>query len=486
MVTFEVDEVAAVTTRLPARPLAEVTRAGQTRDLALPYPAEPPGELLMHGRDGELPVIDHGPTHALLGAVHLAFAQHRPLVLSPDAVWLTIAQGVAQHVRIHGERLRSRLVRHEGKATLEVEVAEVPQTPEAWRAFVAAVRTKLAAHIGDGRARLFGCTFSTSTDIERFAGDIALLDTYAPYFDIWMVTLCGIPSVTLTGTADDWRAIRARIDVIAELDLEPWCRSLRPILDHFVLAAEGRADRAFWQRMVKPDEAYLGEAITGWIARLYPYLVTGHSLDVPNPLLALPIDEPRGKADHSFAVVGVVPSEVPPTLCTVRVNMCGAVEPQAVQLDAGVAVVAQDEDGRLVPMADWHIRRGRAVIQDVVERLRALPGFEPAPERVPYHGVPAELLAFWHLVDRVTLPGDRWRVLGPAKRAQREIGGRTGFPVLAAGDDELIACVRRTDDDFDVLHGYVRVSSGFLGAKVSEVGATLAEVLAKLLDGGLR
>ncbi|WP_272427393.1 DUF4419 domain-containing protein [Polyangium jinanense] len=45
--------------------------------------------------DPDLPVVDHGPTHALLGAVHLAFAQHRPLVLSPDAVWLTIAQGVA-------------------------------------------------------------------------------------------------------------------------------------------------------------------------------------------------------------------------------------------------------------------------------------------------------------------------------------------------------------------------------------------------------
>jgi len=34
--------------------------------------------------------------HPLLGAVHVAFAEHRPLVLSPDALWLTILQGVAQ------------------------------------------------------------------------------------------------------------------------------------------------------------------------------------------------------------------------------------------------------------------------------------------------------------------------------------------------------------------------------------------------------
>jgi Domain of unknown function (DUF4419) len=35
-------------------------------------------------------------------------------VLSPDAVWLTIAQGVAQHVRMNAEELRPRLVNHGG------------------------------------------------------------------------------------------------------------------------------------------------------------------------------------------------------------------------------------------------------------------------------------------------------------------------------------------------------------------------------------
>src|SRR5690349_5005930 len=42
----------------------------------------------------------------LLAAVHTAFSEHRPLVLSPDAVWVTIAQGVAHHMAVHGERLR--------------------------------------------------------------------------------------------------------------------------------------------------------------------------------------------------------------------------------------------------------------------------------------------------------------------------------------------------------------------------------------------
>ena len=44
--------------------------------------------------------------HALLAAVYTAFSDHRPLVLGPDAVWITILQGVAHHMAIHADRLR--------------------------------------------------------------------------------------------------------------------------------------------------------------------------------------------------------------------------------------------------------------------------------------------------------------------------------------------------------------------------------------------
>ncbi|MFO0950590.1 MAG: DUF4419 domain-containing protein [Isosphaeraceae bacterium] len=46
----------------------------------------------------------------LLAAVYTAFSEHRPLVLTPDSVWLTVAQGVAHHMAVHGERLRPGFV----------------------------------------------------------------------------------------------------------------------------------------------------------------------------------------------------------------------------------------------------------------------------------------------------------------------------------------------------------------------------------------
>ncbi|GGM87432.1 DUF4419 domain-containing protein [Dactylosporangium sucinum] len=43
------------------------------------------------GGDPDRPVLAPDGVHPLFGAVARAFADHRPLVLSPDAVWLTIA-----------------------------------------------------------------------------------------------------------------------------------------------------------------------------------------------------------------------------------------------------------------------------------------------------------------------------------------------------------------------------------------------------------
>ncbi len=43
--------------------------------------------------------------NVLAEAVHLSFFEHYPLILSPDAIWLTIAQGLANHVAQNAEEV---------------------------------------------------------------------------------------------------------------------------------------------------------------------------------------------------------------------------------------------------------------------------------------------------------------------------------------------------------------------------------------------
>ena len=63
--------------------------------------------------------------HSLVSAVHQAFAEHRPLLLTPDAIWMAIAQGFAQHINNNAERLRYQFVNHSSKRELKVVVEKL-------------------------------------------------------------------------------------------------------------------------------------------------------------------------------------------------------------------------------------------------------------------------------------------------------------------------------------------------------------------------
>lgn len=215
--------------------------------------------------------------HPVLEAVHTAFAQHYPLVLSPDDVWLCLAQGFALHVEANAEALRSRFVRHEGKLELELERHDfVKGSPDNdWQGCFSGWSDAIAAHLGKKRD-LVVASFSTTGPIERAASELVLMSAVQRYFGFSMVTMCGIPAVTLLGTVEDWRAIRRRAEVLAELDLTAWTAVLLPVLDQLVAAAAGNADRAFWRSIYKWDDNSGGPYVTGWINVLFPYLEEIH------------------------------------------------------------------------------------------------------------------------------------------------------------------------------------------------------------------
>ena len=402
MITFAVDNVEPAKDRLATRPIASL-HAG----------------ALACGGDPALAVIDHGDVHPLLAAVGRAFAEHRPLVLSPDAVWLTIAQGVAQHVRLNANALRSRLVRHDGKQQLVLQRGGVPSDPAEWASAIAGLRELLATQIGDGRAQLLECDFSTTTDVDRVASQIVLLDAYSPFFSYWMTCVCGIPEITLLGTPDDWRRIRERVDVIAELDLEWWCSSLRPIIEQFARAAAGNVDRAFWQRIYNPTDAYGGETITGWITRLWPYLKINSAVDTRNYMLELPIDEPKQKTVGFFKKrtvydgPGVSSNTVPATLsrATLRIVNQETKTLGAVELVAGVSAVVQDASGGLKPISGWHVEPAKKRMADVIERIFA----EHHAVRGAHEHVSgdADIVELFSTIREATLFAGKWQLAEP-------------------------------------------------------------------------
>lgn len=213
--------------------------------------------------------------HGFLAAVHTAFDLHYPLVLSPDAIWLCIAQGFAAHVKANAERLRGKFVRHAGQAEIRIRrddfVKGSPQNP--WPELFQEFSDQIAGHIGRQRDLVI-CDFSTTGPCERASSEIVLMDAMRPYFKYVVQTMCGIPEITLLGTVDDWRSIRRRVQALGEYELSPWVAALAPVVDQFIAAAQGQVDVAFWRSLYKREGGSGGPYINGWVNVLFPYLTS--------------------------------------------------------------------------------------------------------------------------------------------------------------------------------------------------------------------
>jgi hypothetical protein len=94
-------------------------------------------------------------------------------------------------------------------------------------------------------------SFSGTTDVERIAQKITVMDATKSFFSFKCLTACGFPSATLEGTADDWRLLRDNAEaLVRERCTQEWGRewpsALLPLLDKFnleydkVLAGEMR------------------------------------------------------------------------------------------------------------------------------------------------------------------------------------------------------------------------------------------------------
>ena len=92
------------------------------------------------------------------------------------------------------------------------------------------------------------------------------------YFTYATMTACGFPSVTLEGSEDDWRALKARAAKLAQFDLGWWTQHLLPFLDQFIETSAGRPDKDFWCNFYKLRAPGSGQAyIHGHIITLFPY-----------------------------------------------------------------------------------------------------------------------------------------------------------------------------------------------------------------------
>lgn len=225
---------------------------------------------------------------SLLPVLITAFANHFPLVLGPEDIWLAIATGAALHIndKDNAEKLRENFVSHKGKKKLTVRkdhitMGSVPK--QVWEQDIFPdFSEQIRSHIGERAHDVFAKSFSSTKKAQQAAMDITLMAAMKQYFSYRVFTLCGIPWIELKGTRQDWVDVRDRASDLGSFLLpqfsSQWLPHLLPVLDEFVLAYDGRVNHEFWQRMCKVVKGvHSGESdhISGWINNLYPYLQDG-------------------------------------------------------------------------------------------------------------------------------------------------------------------------------------------------------------------
>ena len=216
-----------------------------------------------------------------------AYANHMSVTLSPDMVWLLISQGFARYVDEHAEELRSLFVDHDGKMGLFVEGNDILFDNADWPKLIGAFASQIEENTKGGIAQVITADFSTTGPVERVASQITLMKSMEHYFEYeYDVPICGIPSITLKGTPEDWQRVLEKAKKLSQYGLDGWVKELEPILAEFIRAAEGHPNQRFWQCIVKKiredelmraagdgcgDETETEPTILdGWFLKLYP------------------------------------------------------------------------------------------------------------------------------------------------------------------------------------------------------------------------
>lgn len=207
----------------------------------------------------------HPAPNGLIQAVLFAYNNHCHLSIRPDDVWICILTQLSFYINAHAEAMRHQFVAHEGKVAL---VAGDP-------ALITQINEQIKEHLVDDRVHAWLIPdFSATTPTDVVAAGVSVMAIMAQYFDYIFLTRCGIPSITLEGTRDDWVSLRDRIRFFRTLgrdELARWHDMLIPIVDRFVVAFDGPAQvtadtPGFWCKIVSCSSRGSGKQyIDGWI-----------------------------------------------------------------------------------------------------------------------------------------------------------------------------------------------------------------------------
>ena len=222
--------------------------------------------------------------HPILKGYYQSYANHIPVSISPDILWMLIVQGFSRHIDQNAEKLRNKFVDFDGKKELIVDGNELrieDITQEGWERTFNEFVEGIKKNAGESMIKLITPKFSTTTPTIQMSSQIAIMSCFKNYFKfIRLYGGCGFPYINLQGTLNDYEELKIKIKNLMGYDIDDWIKELIIIVDKIIETKKGNIDINFWKNMiinketVEPrgsGELTKVENIDGWLLNFYPY-----------------------------------------------------------------------------------------------------------------------------------------------------------------------------------------------------------------------
>jgi YD repeat-containing protein len=309
-----------------------------------------------------------------------AYADHRPVKLTPDVVWEHICLTFSEYVNNHAEEMRPFLVDHEGVKDLVVKTdLRVDPTLDVlhhknanWKEVIRLFSQEIAKHTKGDLAETITADFSTTGLTELIASQVTLMDAVKQYFRyINFAASCGIPYIVLEGTPADWQKLMEKAQALEKYNMKWWTQELLPILKEFVKTAEGNPSSKFWKDIVmkdRPDRLRGGGCsnepptkFDGWMLKLFPNTKTQ---TIPEEASS------NGSLGPELSHVGFKYVEYDPITNVI-------LEEADIELIAGfVGIEVDEQTGMLSPKIGWIARKADVdgeTLARIIEQQHGMP-----------------------------------------------------------------------------------------------------------------
>ena len=226
----------------------------------------------------------------ILNGFYTAHANHYPIRIKPDDIWLLIIQSFSNHINENAEELRDMFVDFSGKKDISImydNISFIEQvTKEICEDFSIKINEELKKYLGEEILDILTPNFTTTTKDSTIVCKISIMSAFKKFFNYRMILCgCGVPYLILEGTSEDYKKIIEKAKKLRKYNFDWYIDRIIPHIQKMVDAKEGNIDVEHFKNMIqkaeKTEPVYRPSAIEpdyveidyleGWFLKFFAY-----------------------------------------------------------------------------------------------------------------------------------------------------------------------------------------------------------------------